>query len=471
MEKRDYYDVLGVSKSATADEIKKAYRKLARQYHPDVNKDNPDAAEKFKECSEAYSVLSDEKKRAQYDQFGHAAFDQSGAAGSGYGNAGTGGFGGFGGNGGFKGGTYRSYGGPGSGYQEYHFEGGDMDDMFDDIFGNMFHGGSASGRSRRTSGFTGGFGGESFKSKGSDIKAGITVGFDEAAFGGDKVITLSNPENPGQPGQSLKVHIPAGIDNGKSIRLRGKGMPGTGGGEAGDLLLKVTVAPKPGYERKGMDVYTTVSVPYTTAVFGGEALVHTLYGDVMCKIKEGTQSGSKIRLRGKGIVSMKDSSVHGDQYVTIQIEVPRNLSPQARQKLKEFEEAGKVIESRAYNTVYGVWTYFTADDGQINLRQEDYLVIGTLESYRAMKEYFGAESLVPLYIEVEDGLRLTRALEREKRQSQPRYDELCRRFLADSKDFSEENLRAAGIEKRFQNVDMEECIEAIEREIRGCDFL
>ena len=159
-----------------------------------------------------------------------------------------------------------------------------------------------------------------------------------SAFGGDKVITLSNPENPGQPGQSLKVHIPAGIDSGKSIRLRGKGMPGTGGGEAGDLLLKVTVAPKPGYERKGMDVYTTVSVPYTTAVFGGETLVHTLYGDVMCKIKEGTQSGSKIRLRGKGIVSMKDSSVHGDQYVTIQIEVPRNLSPQARQKLKEFEE-------------------------------------------------------------------------------------------------------------------------------------
>ena len=140
-------------------------------------------------------------------------------------------------------------------------------------------------------------------------------------------------------------------------------------------------------------------------------------------------------------------------------------------RLQEFETAGKVIESRAYNTVYGIWTYFTADDGQIDLRQEDYLVIGTLESYRAMKEYFGAESLVPLYIEVEDGLRLTRALEREKRQSQPRYDELCRRFLADSKDFSEENLRAAGIEKRFQNVDLEECIEAIEREIRGCDFL
>ena len=321
--KRDYYEVLGLSKGAEDKEIKRAYRKLAKKYHPDTNAGNPDAEKKFKEVTEAYSVLSDPEKKKMYDQFGHAAFDQSAGGsyqGSGFGN-------------GFQG--FKS--GPG-GYQEYHFEGGDMDDMFGDIFGNMFHGGSASGRSRRTSGFTGGFGGESFKSKGSDIKAGITVGFDEAAFGGDKVITLSNPENPGQPGQSLKVHIPAGIDNGKSIRLRGKGMPGTGGGEAGDLLLKVTVAPKPGYERKGMDVYTTVSVPYTTAVFGGEALVHTLYGDVMCKIKEGTQSGSKIRLRGKGIVSMKDSSVHGDQYVTIQIEVPRNLSPQARQKLKEFEE-------------------------------------------------------------------------------------------------------------------------------------
>ena len=213
-----------------------------------------------------------------------------------------------------------------------------MDDMFGDIFGNMFHGGSASGRSRRTSGFTGGFGGESFKSKGSDIKAGITVGFDEAAFGGDKVITLSNPENPGQPGQSLKVHIPAGIDSGKSIRLRGKGMPGTGGGEAGDLLLKVTVAPKPGYERKGMDVYTTISVPFTTAVFGGEAIVNTLKGSVKCKIPAGIQSGSKIRLRGKGIVSMKDPSVHGDMYAAVQIQVPRNLSPEAKQKLREFEK-------------------------------------------------------------------------------------------------------------------------------------
>ena len=128
--KRDYYEVLGLSKGAEDKEIKRAYRKLAKKYHPDTNPGDKEAEKKFKEVTEAYSVLSDPEKKKLYDQFGHAAFDQSGAAGSGYGNAGTGGFGGFGGNGGFKGGTYRSYGGPGSGYQEYHFEGGDMDDMF-----------------------------------------------------------------------------------------------------------------------------------------------------------------------------------------------------------------------------------------------------------------------------------------------------------------------------------------------------
>ena len=164
----------------------------------------------------------------------------------------------------------------------------------------------------------------------------MSVTFDEVAFGCDKRITLQDQSGKAQ---TLEVHIPAGIDSGKSIRLRGKGMPGTGKGGAGDLLLKVTVQPKAGYERKGMDVYTTVSIPYTTAVFGGEARVHTLYGDVMCKIKEGTQSGSRIRLRGKGIVSMKDANVHGDQYVTVQIQVPRHLNAEARQKLMEYKKA------------------------------------------------------------------------------------------------------------------------------------
>ena len=345
--KRDYYDVLGIDRNADEKTIKKAYRKLAKKYHPDTNAGNADAADKFKEVNEAYDVLSDPKKKKMYDQFGHAAFEAGADPGAG---AGAGGFGGFQG------------GGNGS-YQEFHFNGENMDDIFGDIFGNMFHGSHGESRGFGSNGtyehFTGngggfhsrfggsgfhsgnGFGGfhqQDFPQKGSDVKASINVTFDEAAFGADKRISLSGPDGSSGAPQTLQIHIPAGIDSGKSIRLRGKGMPGTGGGEAGDLLLKVTVAPKPGYERKGMDVYTTVSVPYTTAVFGGETLVHTLYGDVMCKIKEGTQSGSKIRLRGKGIVSMKDSSVHGDQYVTIQIEVPRNLSPQARQKLKEFEE-------------------------------------------------------------------------------------------------------------------------------------
>ena len=336
--KRDYYEVLGVAKNADEKTIKKAYRKLAKKYHPDTNAGNPDAEKKFKEVTEAYSVLSDPEKKKMYDQFGHAAFDQSAGGsyqGSGFGN-------------GFQG--FKS--GPG-GYQEYHFT-GNADDIFGDMFKDIFHGSS----SKSTDGFGGhgfhrssfyddgsgfsGFGGfgdhgsAGFDQKGQDLNASVSVTFDEAAVGCDKRITLQDQSGKAQ---TLEVHIPAGIDSGKSIRLRGKGMPGTGKGGAGDLLLKVTVQPKAGYERKGMDVYTTVSIPYTTAVFGGEARVHTLYGDVMCKIKEGTQSGSKIRLRGKGIVSMKDANVHGDQYVTVQIQVPRHLNAEARQKLMEYKKA------------------------------------------------------------------------------------------------------------------------------------
>ena len=340
--KRDYYDVLGVSRNADESQIKKAYRKLAKKYHPDTNAGNAEAEQKFKEVTEAYDVLGDKEKRKMYDQFGHAAFDQTAGAGAGYGNAGAG-------SGGPGGGFWRTYssGGPGGGYQEYHFEGGNMDDSFGDIFGDIFNHGSGTGgggRSSRSSGFGGsGFRGGSFPQKGSDVHADVTVGFDEAAFGCDKVVRLQDPTGRSGGVQSLQVHIPAGIDTGKSIRLKGKGMPGANGGEAGDLFLKVTVAPKPGYERKGCDVYTTVSIPYTTAVFGGEAVVGTLYGNVVCKIREGTQSGTKIRLRGKGIVSVNNPSVRGDQYVTVQISIPRQLSPEAKQKLREYEAvcAGK----------------------------------------------------------------------------------------------------------------------------------
>ena len=224
-----------------------------------------------------------------------------------------------------------------------------MDDIFGDIFGDMFRGGGSGsggqGFKQSYGGFGGqgfkqsygsGFGGGSFKSKGQDLHAEIRVSFEDAAFGCEKVINLSSGQ--GAPAQSLKVRVPAGIEDGKSIRLRGKGGPGMNGGEAGDLLLKIHVDEKTGYERKGMDVYTTISVPFTTAVFGGEAIVNTLKGSVKCKIPAGIQSGSKIRLRGKGIVSMKDPSVHGDMYAAVQIQVPRNLSPEAKQKLREFEK-------------------------------------------------------------------------------------------------------------------------------------
>ena len=345
--KRDYYDVLGIDRNADEKTIKKAYRKLAKKYHPDTNAGNADAADKFKEVNEAYDVLSDPKKKKMYDQFGHAAFEAGADPGAG---AGAGGFGGFQG------------GGNGS-YQEFHFNGENMDDIFGDIFGNMFHGSHGESRGFGSNGtyehFTGngggfhsgnGFGGfhqQDFPQKGSDVKASINVTFDEAAFGADKRISLSGPDGSSGAPQTLQIHIPAGIDTGKSIRLKGKGMPGTGGGEPGDLLLKVTVGTRPGYERKGSDVYTTISIPYTTAVFGGEATVPTLYGNVICKIREGMQSGSKIRLRGKGIVSMKNPSVRGDQYVTIQIQVPQNLNYSAKEKLHEYARACGLERSNA----------------------------------------------------------------------------------------------------------------------------
>lgn len=342
--KRDYYDVLGISRSADKNTIKRAYRKLAKKYHPDTNAGNAQAEEKFKEATEAYNVLSDPEKKKMYDQFGHAAFD-GGATGAGgaYGQ-------------GPGGGTY-SYTGPNGSFHEYHFEGGDMDDILKNIFGggfsggtgsDAFHGfegfGNAGSRSRHTSGGFGshGFGGSAgFRQDGSDVQAEIDVTFDEAAFGGDKIIRLSDAQGSNAAGKSLKIHIPAGIDDGKSIRLRGKGMPGLSGGKAGDLLLKVKVGKRPGFERKNMDVYSTVNIPFTTAVLGGEAVVQTLTGKVVCKINPGTQSGTKIRLRGKGIVSMKDATRHGDQYVTVQIDVPKNLSSEAKRKLREFEAACK----------------------------------------------------------------------------------------------------------------------------------
>ncbi|MGI6722014.1 MAG: DnaJ C-terminal domain-containing protein [Anaerovoracaceae bacterium] len=324
MAKRDYYEVLGLKKGASDKDIKSAYRKLAKKYHPDRNQGDKEAEQKFKELGEAYAVLSDPEKKKKYDMYG-ADFENFEK----YGGAGP--------QGGFSGGFQN-----GNGYTEYHFSGDDMGDIFDDLFGGMFHGkGGAAHSGFNSGGFSNGgfdgFSGGGYRPENLDLRAEITVGFNEAAFGCDKMIQLQSAD--GSTGtQTLKVHIKAGIEDGKTMRLRGRGARGSDG-RSGDLLVTVHVAGRPGFERKGMDLYTKAEIPFTTAVFGGKAKVQTLYGDVMCKIPAGTQSGTRIRLKGKGIVSMNDSSKHGDQYVTISISVPTDLSPEAERKLREFEAA------------------------------------------------------------------------------------------------------------------------------------
>ena len=297
---RDYYEILGVDRSADEQTIKKAYRKLAKKYHPDTNKGNTIAEEKFKEATEAYAILSDPEKRKEYDQFGHENSDGS--------------------------------------YREYHFEKEDLDEILKNIFGGSFQESSFGGFHQKDFGegdfarFN--FGRRPLRENGANLHADLSISFDEAVSGCEKLVHLTEANGSRK---TLKVKIPAGIDTGKIIRLRGKGMPGSAGGDDGDLLLKVQVGSKAGFERKEMDVYTKAMIPFTTAVFGGEVVVPTLYGKVLCTIRPGTQSGIKIRLRGKGIVSMNQANVYGDQYVTVQIEVPKNLNVQAKEKLKEYE--------------------------------------------------------------------------------------------------------------------------------------
>jgi len=266
--KRDYYRVLGVEKTATSDAIKKAYRKLAKKYHPDANDNNPQAEAKFKEVQEAYDVLSDDEKRKRYDQFGFAAFDGSAGPGSAYGSGGAwqqfgrGGFSGF-------------SGGPGGTYQEFRFDGSNVD--LDDILKRAFGGGGAFGSFGRSSG------GQSFRSSGG--------------FGG-----------MGDTGRSF------GSQSSQDIPVR-----------EGVLL------------QKGSDVYTMVRVPFETAALGGEVLVPTPDGQVKCKIKEGTQAGSKIRLRGKGMPK-KNGSGRGDEYITVEIAVPGRMSAEKKRKLREYAQ-------------------------------------------------------------------------------------------------------------------------------------
>ena len=324
MNRRDCYEVLGVGRTASEKEIKSAYRKLAKKYHPDANQNDKTAEDKFKELSEAYEILKDPEKRKLYDRFGYDAFDESGN-------------------------SYESRNAwkaqDGGAYREYHFSGDDFGGFngFEDIFSEFFGGDHRSSSSHGSSGsygFSGSHGPSGSywysdghgASKGSDIETEMTISFDEAAFGCTKKLYLQGDDR-----KPFEVKIPAGIGEGQSIRLKGNGNPSYGGSQAGDMYIKVHIAPKPGYERKGMDVYITEEIPYATAVLGGKAEFRTLYGKVRCDIPAGTQSGSKIRIRNKGIVSMKDPAVHGDEYVTVQIKVPRNPTQQEKEKIRELQ--------------------------------------------------------------------------------------------------------------------------------------
>lgn len=355
--KRDYYEVLGVDKSADDAAIKKAYRVLAKKYHPDMNPGDAEAEKKFKEASEAYAVLSDPDKRRQYDQFGHAAFE---------GGAGGGGFGGF------------------------DFNSADFSDIFGDIFGDFFGG----GRSRRTS---------NGPMKGANIRTSVRVTFEEAVFGVEKEIELTlkdecpnchgsgakpgtNPETCpkcGGKGQvvftsqsffgtvrnvqtcpdcsgsgkvvkekcpdcngngyiasrkKIEVKIPAGINNGQSVRIRDKGEPGVNGGPRGDLLVEVIVSRHPIFQRDDYNIYSTVPISFAIAALGGEIIVDTVDGKVAYEVKPGTQTDTRVRLKGKGVPKLMNESVRGDHYVTLVVETPEKLSQEAKDALRKFDE-------------------------------------------------------------------------------------------------------------------------------------
>ena len=354
--KRDYYEVLGVDRNADAATIKKAYRQLAKKYHPDMNPGDKEAEQKFKEAAEAYSVLSDDNKRRQYDQFGHAAFEQGG-----------GGAGGF------------------------DFNGADMGDIFGDIFGDLFGGGS---RRRANNG----------PMKGANLRASVRITFEEAVFGCEKELELSlkdectNCHGTGaKPGTSpetcpkcggrgqvvmtqqslfgmvqnvttcqdcggtgkiikekctscggsgytssrkkIKVSIPAGIDNGQCVRIAGKGEPGTNGGPRGDLLVEVVVQRHPIFQRQDMNIYSTAPMSFAQATLGGDVRISTIDGDVMYNVKPGTQTDTRIRLKGKGVPSLRNKSVRGDHYVTLVVQVPTKLNNEAKEALKAFDAA------------------------------------------------------------------------------------------------------------------------------------
>jgi len=304
MAQRDYYEILGVSKSASADEIKKAHRKLVRKYHPDVNKNNdPSSTERFKEVQEAYDVLSDETKRANYDQFGHAGVNAGQTGGS---HA--------------QGDPFEAFrraqagarggrGGRGPSVEEFNFGGGggDFSEIFEQMFGGA-RGGGARGRQGRP--------GPQSAPRGNDIQHPVTLEFHQAFHG----TTLPLQINRGGRLETIDIKIPPGVKDGSKIRLKGKGE--SAGGEAGDLYIVVTVRPHDYFRRNGLDILLDVPISVYEAVLGTKIEVPTMEGKVTVTIPPGTNSGAKLRIKGRGV---KRGEETGDQYVVVKIIVPKNL--------------------------------------------------------------------------------------------------------------------------------------------------
>jgi curved DNA-binding protein len=309
---RDYYEILGVPRDASEEDIRRAYRKLARQYHPDVNKE-PDAEDRFKQVSEAYEVLRDPEKRERYNRFGanwKAGQDVSGASGFG------GGVGGFGGNGGGDHGDVRFEFGSGG------FGGGEFSDFFEGLFG-------ARGRGRRSTGF-GGF--EGFSTRGSDHEAEIELSLEEAAKGGRRKISLGD-------GRDYEVNIPPGVRDGQRIRLAGEGSPGSSGGPAGDLFLRVRIRPHPRFRLEGRDIYVDLPVTPWEAVLGATVEVPTLGGSSRVKVPPGSSTGRKLRLRGEGFPGPRGG--RGDLYAVIKIEVPKHPTAEERELFERLAQVSK----------------------------------------------------------------------------------------------------------------------------------
>ncbi|BAU99964.1 DnaJ C-terminal domain-containing protein [Aurantimicrobium minutum] len=309
---KDFYKVLGVSKDASEAELKKVYRKLAREYHPDSNQGNAKAEAKFKEISEAYSVLSDKEQRAEYDQIRAMGSGARFSAG------------------GPQGGFEDAFSGFGRGGQQYTFQQGGG---FEDIFGGMFGGGG--GRFGQSSGGFRGFGGPQ---KGQDIVSSVTIDFFEA-FHGD-TMSLQTSE-----GRTVKVKIPAGVADGQKIRLRGKGYPSPDGGEAGDIVLTVKVKKHPVFERDGLNIKVNVPVTFTEAALGATIEVPTPEGEtVKLKVAPGTPSGRSLRVKGRGIKTAKGT---GDLLAVVQIAVPSHLDDTAKEALEKFASVAPSENPRA----------------------------------------------------------------------------------------------------------------------------